>query len=59
MVHRPARIALPNDLALVPCSSPGGIDGSIMERLSTCGVLWCVKLAVLLITWNNGVVTGL
>jgi len=47
------------DLARVPGPDWGGIDGSIVERLSTDGVLWCVKLAVLLITWNNGVVTGL
>ncbi|WP_280233499.1 hypothetical protein [Nocardia cyriacigeorgica] len=59
MVHRRARVTVRIDLALVPCPVGGGIDGSTMERLSTCGVLWCVKLAVLLITWNNGVVTGL
>lgn len=47
------------DLSCPPGPDGGGIDGSIMERLSTDGVLWCDKLAVLLITWNNGVVTGL
>ncbi|WP_280452567.1 hypothetical protein [Nocardia cyriacigeorgica] len=59
MVHRRARITMRMDLARVPGPDGGGIDGSTVERLSNDGVLWCVKLAVLLITWNNGVVTGL
>lgn len=49
MVHRLCHIVKREMFAGPRCLLISGFDGSTAERLSICGVLCCVKLAVLLV----------
>jgi hypothetical protein len=49
MVHRLCHIVELEKFAVSRGLPSGGVDRSAAERLSVCGVLCCVKLAVLLV----------
>lgn len=50
MVHRRCHIVVKREMFAGPrCLLISGVDESFAERLSICGVLCCIKLAVLLV----------
>ncbi|MFI9401468.1 hypothetical protein [Nocardia sp. NPDC052316] len=50
MVHRRCHIVVRREMFARPrCLLISGVDESFAERLSICGVLCCIKLAVLLV----------